>query len=145
MFSDFIMLYLVAICKVIKVVLVTCVHVLTILVDFRPLWICSRARTRFVAVDGLFCASLPVCSSLLFMMTILPFFVGFICLFYRSFFKGGCLFFRWNLTIKKPNLNNYFDFHVCLSFRACVRLSVRPPSVRPKNNSNSCSSITKCH
>ena len=38
------------------------------------------------------------------------------------------------------NLNNYFDFHVCLSFR---RLSLRPPSVRlcvcPKSSSNSCS------
>ena len=40
------------------------------------------------------------------------------------------------------NLNNYFDFHVCLSFR-------HPPSVcplvRPKSNFNSCSCITKCH
>ena len=33
------------------------------------------------------------------------------------------------------NLNNYFDFHVCLSFPC--------PSIRLKNNSNSCSSITK--
>ena len=36
------------------------------------------------------------------------------------------------------HLNNYFDFHVCLSFR--------PPSVRlsvfPKTSSNACSSIT---
>ena len=39
--------------------------------------------------------------------------------------------------------NNYFDLHVCLSFRPPS--SVRPPSVRPKKNSDSCSIITKCH
>ena len=36
------------------------------------------------------------------------------------------------------HLNNYFYFHVCLSFRPC-------PSVCPKTSSNSCNSITKCH
>ena len=34
------------------------------------------------------------------------------------------------------HLNNYFNFHIRLSFR---------PSVRPETNFNSCSSLTKCH
>ena len=46
------------------------------------------------------------------------------------------------LLVKKVlrNLNNYFDFHVCLSIRPSFRLSVCP-----KNNSISCTLITKCH
>ena len=39
----------------------------------------------------------------------------------------------------KANLNNCFNFHVCLSFR------LRPPSVRPKTIFNSCKRFTKNH
>ena len=41
-------------------------------------------------------------------------------------------------------LNNYFDFHACLSIRPSVRSSVRP-CVCPKISSISCSRMTKCH
>ena len=42
------------------------------------------------------------------------------------------------------NLNNCFDFHVCLSIRPSVRPFVCL-SVCPKTSSISCSCITKCH
>ena len=38
-------------------------------------------------------------------------------------------------------LNNYFDFHVCLSIRPCVRVSVRVS----EKNSIPCSRILKCN
>ena len=56
-----------------------------------------------------------------------------------------------NLMYKTlPYLNNYFNFHVCLSFRLRPSsvLLLRPPSsssVRPKTNFNSCRCITKFH
>ena len=42
------------------------------------------------------------------------------------------------------HLNNYFNFHVRLSFRPSV-LRRPPSSVRPKTNLNSCGSLTKYH
>ena len=42
--------------------------------------------------------------------------------------------------ILKSYLNNYFDFHVCLSIRSSVR-----PCVCLKISSISCSRMTKCH
>ena len=44
--------------------------------------------------------------------------------------------------LKLSNLNNYFDFHVCLSIRPSVRSS---GSVRPKTNFSTCKRITKCN
>ena len=48
-------------------------------------------------------------------------------------------------SLKDSYLNNYFDFHVCLSFLRppFVRPSVRP-SVCPITNSSFCSWMTKC-
>ena len=46
----------------------------------------------------------------------------------------------YSISLKSSNLNNYFDFHVCLSIRLSVCLCVCP-----KSSSNACSSTTKCY
>ena len=50
-------------------------------------------------------------------------------------------------TPNQVNLNNYFNFQVCLSFHLCRPstrpLSVCPPSIHLKTNSCFCSQITK--
>ena len=49
-----------------------------------------------------------------------------------------------NLIEALNYLNNYFDFHVCLSIRGSGSRS-GSGSVRPKTNFYSCKCITKCH